>query len=155
MAQESRPGELPGLIGLDWVLAGLSGAVIIRMAISQSDPRIFFAAERTLLAWIRTSLTIMALGFLIARFALFLQLMSLQAPAIKLYVHTGLSSVLGILFVLMGALTALAAAIFHRRFISTLPPVDLPTSYPANFAVSIGFIIGVSGLCLAAYLLVS
>ncbi|MEO8767871.1 MAG: DUF202 domain-containing protein [Nitrosospira sp.] len=125
------------------------------MAISQSDPRIFFAAERTLLAWIRTSLTIMALGFVIARFGLFLQLMSLQAPAVKLYVHTGLSSVLGILFVVMGALTALAAAIFHRRFISTLPPADLSASYPANFAVSLGFLIGVSGFCLAAYLLIS
>ena len=125
------------------------------MALSRSDPRIFFAAERTLLAWVRTSLTIMALGFVIARFGLFLQLMSLQAPAVKLYVHTGLSSALGILFVVMGALTALAATIFHRRFISTLPPVDLSASYPANFAVSFGFLIGVSGFCLAAYLLIS
>lgn len=125
------------------------------MAISQSDPRIFFAAERTLLAWIRTSLTIMALGFVIARFGLFLQFMSLQTPAIKLHVHTGLSSALGILFVVVGALTVLAAAVFHRRFISTLPPIDFPASYPANFAVDFGFLIGVSGFCLAAYLLIS
>ena len=97
----------------------------------------------------------MALGFVIARFGLFLQLMSLQAPAVKLHVHTGLSSALGILFVVMGALTALAATIFHRRFISALPPVDLSASYPANFAVSFGLLIGVSGFCLAAYLLIS
>lgn len=36
-----------------------------------SDPRVFFAAERTLLAWIRTGLTVMAFGFLVARFGLF------------------------------------------------------------------------------------
>ena len=51
------------------------------MAIADNDPRVFFAAERTLLAWLRTGLTVMALGFMIARFGLFLQLLSLQAPA--------------------------------------------------------------------------
>jgi putative membrane protein len=125
------------------------------MAISQSDPRTFFAAERTLLAWIRTSLTVMALGFVIARFGLFLQLMSLQVPAVKLHAHSGLSSALGILFVAMGALTALAATVFHRRFISTLPPVDLPVSYSTRFAASFGFLIGFLGCCLAAYLMIS
>ena len=33
---------------------------------NDSDPRVFFAAERTLLAWIRTGLTIIALGFVVA-----------------------------------------------------------------------------------------
>ncbi len=36
------------------------------MPISDSDPRVFFAAERSLLAWLRTGLTIIALGFVIA-----------------------------------------------------------------------------------------
>jgi putative membrane protein len=40
-----------------------------------SDPRVFFAAERTLLAWIRTGLTIMGFGFVVARFGLFLDLL--------------------------------------------------------------------------------
>jgi len=40
------------------------------------DPRVYFAAERTLLAWIRSGLTVMALGFVVARFGLFLALMS-------------------------------------------------------------------------------
>jgi putative membrane protein len=34
----------------------------------EHDPRVFFAAERTLLAWIRTALALMGLGFVIARF---------------------------------------------------------------------------------------
>ena len=33
----------------------------------------YLAAERTLLAWIRTGLALMGFGFLVARFALFLQ----------------------------------------------------------------------------------
>ena len=39
------------------------------------DPRVFFAAERTLLAWVRTGLTVMGLGFVVARFGLFLRLL--------------------------------------------------------------------------------
>ena len=30
------------------------------------DPRVYFAAERTLLAWVRTGLTVMALGFVVS-----------------------------------------------------------------------------------------
>ena len=37
------------------------------------DPRVYLAAERTFLAWIRTSVSLMGFGFLIARFALFLR----------------------------------------------------------------------------------
>ena len=29
----------------------------------RSDPRVFSAAERTLLAWVRSGITVMALGF--------------------------------------------------------------------------------------------
>jgi uncharacterized membrane protein YidH (DUF202 family) len=39
-----------------------------------NDPRVLFATERTLLAWNRTSISIMAFGFVIERFGLFLQL---------------------------------------------------------------------------------
>ena len=47
-----------------------------------SDPRVFFAAERTLLAWVRTGLTIMAFGFVVARFGLFLRLLATQQPGV-------------------------------------------------------------------------
>jgi len=40
-----------------------------------SDPRVCFAAERTLLAWVRSGLTMMAFGFVVARFGLFLALL--------------------------------------------------------------------------------
>ena len=40
-----------------------------------NDPRVFFAAERTLLAWVRTALALVGLGFVVARFGLFLLLM--------------------------------------------------------------------------------
>lgn len=40
-----------------------------------NDPRVFFAAERTLLAWNRTGLTLMAFGFVLERFGLFLHML--------------------------------------------------------------------------------
>ncbi len=44
-----------------------------RAMTSEPDPRVFFAAERTFLAWIRTGLALMGFGFVVARFGLFLR----------------------------------------------------------------------------------
>jgi len=46
-----------------------------------NDPRVFFAAERTLLAWNRTSLSLMAFGFVIERSGLLLQMLKPSASA--------------------------------------------------------------------------
>ncbi len=123
---------------------------------SESDPRVFFAAERTLLAWLRTGLTIIALGFVVARFGLFLQLLSAQMHSDAAnQAHSGSSAVLGVLFVVVGAIAILIATVQHRRFVSTLPQIDLPAKYNRAFAVALSALIGVLGLLLAAYLIFS
>ena len=46
------------------------------------DPRVVFAAERTLLAWIRTGLSLMGFGFVVARFGLFLRELAAVQPGV-------------------------------------------------------------------------
>lgn len=122
---------------------------------SESDPRVFFAAERTLLAWLRTGLTVMGLGFVVSRFGLFLRLLSQQAQATFGHGESGASATLGVLLVLVGAVAILVAAAQHRRYVATLPQADLPASYSRAFAVVLSAMVGLLGLLLAAYLVVS
>jgi putative membrane protein len=148
------PSTIPGEIDAHRMHVDLKLLVDNRMPISQSDPRVFFAAERTLLAWFRTGLTIIALGFVIARFGLFLQVLSLQAPN-AIPIHSRMSAILGITFVVSGAFAILAATVQHRRFIATLAHIDLPASYSTTFAVGFGIFMGALGIVLAAYLAIS
>lgn len=75
---------------------------------------VYFAAERTLMAWIRCSLGLMALGFVIDRFGLVLRLtLPDQGPELhsKAFSFWG-----GTVLVLVGAAMALVAAIRYLRF---------------------------------------
>ncbi len=86
---------------------------------SDSDPRVFFAAERTLLAWLRTGLTLIALGFVVSRFGLFVRLLAMQSQASAAPSHASLSVALGVAFVVAGTLAIVTAAAQHQRFVAT------------------------------------
>lgn len=119
---------------------------------TESDPRIFFAAERTLLAWVRTGIAIMALGFVVAKFGLFIRLLAHQGQT---FVHDqqAASSILGIGFIVLGAIAIIAAAIQQYRFVATIAHQDLPSGYSKNFTVCLTLLIAALGMGLAFYLL--
>lgn len=120
-----------------------------------SDPRVFFAAERTLLAWVRTGLTMIALGFVVARFSLFIRLVSgMQHEAVGPQAQ-GLANILGIALVCMGSVSILLAMFNHWRYVRTLPPEDVPTLPMSWLSVLFSLGVAVVGLLLAVYLLVS
>jgi putative membrane protein len=111
------------------------------------DPRIFFAAERTLLAWSRTSLTLMGFGFLIERFGLFLQMQS-----VPLEIQRGLSFWVGVIFILFGTLAAGLASLQFRKVVRALDPSEIPMGYWVNLGLTVNVILGALGLGLIGYL---
>jgi len=119
---------------------------------SDNDPRVFFAAERTLLAWLRTGLAVIGVGFLVARFGLFLKLVRHPTGDVSPPIF---SSLIGIGFVLIGTLMISVAAWQQLRFCSELPADQRPNRYWMNFSVWMTGLIAFLSVTLAAYLLVT
>jgi len=107
------------------------------------DPRVFLAAERTLLAWNRTSLALMAFGFVIERFGLFLQLFKPQAVA---EMQRDASYWVGILFVALGAVTSIVAVVQFRRMLGSFTVTEIPEGYAINMGVITNLIVAVLGI---------
>ena len=115
---------------------------------------VYFAAERTLMAWIRAALGLMALGFVIDRFGLVVRTMT-TAHADRIVQSTTLSFLAGAGLIALGALMAAVAAVryahFARRYRQT-GDID-----PGNgLAPAITFTVAVclAGAIIAGYLMV-
>jgi putative membrane protein len=113
----------------------------------ESDPRVYFAAERTLLAWIRTGLTLMGFGFVVARFGLFLAMLRQTEPGNHVF-----SMVVGVSLVLLGVVTVAMSTIQHSRFIATLASAQLPQRVAIRVPILLAWTLCVTGLMLAGYL---
>lgn len=111
----------------------------------------YLAAERTLLAWIRTGLALMGFGFVVARFGLFLQqiVVMQRAPSEQSY---GLSLWFGTALIAVGVIVNVFAGWQHLRLVRELDLGETVHSRPSIQAVAIAFFLAFVGLAMAIYL---
>jgi putative membrane protein len=110
-----------------------------------NDPRVLFAAERTLLAWSRTAAGFMAFGFIVDRAGLVVQNNSSRVGAL----------LIGVAFVLLGVVLSGLSVYQYRRAVAGLRPIEIPEGYWVNLAVFTSLLVAGLGLALTAYLIVA
>ena len=117
-----------------------------------NDPRVLFAAERTLLAWNRTSIAVMGFGFVIERFGLFMQLIAARVPE---KIERGPSFWIGLVFIVLGSIIALASAVQYEETLKKLGPEEIPDGYRLHMPTALNVTVAVAGAALLVYLFVS
>ena len=117
------------------------------------DPRVYFAAERTFLDWVRTGIALMGFGFVVARFGLFLR--ELQASQ-----HTIMQSPprfslwIGIALVLIGVFVNLSAMVRQGKLIDQLKRGEWDIRHQSRIGVGISITLACLGIAMALYLVV-
>jgi putative membrane protein len=107
------------------------------------------ANERTFLAWIRTSISIVVFGFVVAKFGItlreFLQMQGNQSH------DSGMSLVMGVAFMALGIFMALISTMRYRV---TKRRLDAGEFKPAGaIVIVLGMLAAAFGAVLAAYLI--
>ena len=111
------------------------------------------ANERTFLAWVRTAIAVMAFGFVIERFDLFLQVAAPQLAQRQLSAHgQAFANAAGLAFIAIGvAMIVLAGFRFARTAKDIESEADVP-SPGERFDVALAVLLGLLGAALFLYL---
>jgi putative membrane protein len=112
------------------------------------------ANERTFLAWVRTAIAVMAFGFVIERFDLFLQLITPELAQRRLSPHGQMfADAAGLAFIAIGvAMIVMSGFRFARTARDIESEADVP-SPGARFDIALAMMIGLLGVALFLYLL--
>lgn len=115
------------------------------------DPRVLFAAERTLLSWNRTSLSLIAFGFIVERAGLLLQAL---APAMSRPAQVTLTFWIGVVFIVLGALSSAFSARQYAVVLRSLAPEEFPPGYSARWGLAVNGLVALLGGLLVIALIV-
>jgi len=113
--------------------------------------RVHMANERTFLAWIRTSVAVMAFGFVVEKFSLFVKQMAYYMGKEASPPAPGYSSIIGILLVGLGMLMGVLAFIRYKK---VERQIDEDTYTPSGIlSVLLSISVIVIGMFLLLYLI--
>lgn len=98
------------------------------------DPRVRFAAERTLLAWVRTGLGLMGFGFVVARFG-------------------GWSPGFGVALLLLGVVVNVLAGVEYRTVLARLDRAEPYRPPQWSLGLFLAGVLAVVGMAMAGFLL--
>jgi putative membrane protein len=129
--------------------AGFDWSTALLPAKPEETLRLHQANERTMLAWIRTGIALMAFGFAIARFGLFLrEVLTVRAPT----PHEGLGTAwLGTLLVALGMVTNLVGTLRYAHIRRSIERGDVGAPR-ATLVYAVGFGATLIGLAMSALL---
>jgi uncharacterized protein (DUF302 family)/uncharacterized membrane protein YidH (DUF202 family) len=114
--------------------------------------RDYLAAERTLLAWIRTGLALMGFGFVVARFGLFLQEVRIAQFPMSPQSY-GLSLWFGTALIAVGVALNMFAAWQHARLVRALNRGASAPDRSSTPAIALAVFLALIGCAMAIYLI--
>ena len=126
---------------------------IAKELLNKQNARDHLANERTLLAWMRTSIGIMAFGFVVVKFSLFIKQISLLLGKNSTIPQHGYSSVIGVFLVAVGSAVLILSYIRYKRTEKQLNNNSFRSSSSLVFSLTI--VIFIISLLLILYLLES
>jgi putative membrane protein len=131
MAHESEPRKLTG-----------------------EEYRLLLQLETSLLVWVRTSLSLMGFGFVVARFGLFLREV---ARAGNVVVHqppvlAAANTFAGTALIVVGVAVMLLAVANHRLAVNRLLKGEMPLPPRWSLGVIVGLLLAAVGVAMAIYL---
>jgi len=119
----------------------------------EKDPRVYFAAERTFLAWIRTGLGLMGVGFAVARFGLFLR--QTRSDQLHLAAHTtGVSVWSGVALVGLGVIVNINAVVRHIVVVRELRSGNWSAGRVSTSAIALAILLAIIGVAMVLYLVI-
>jgi putative membrane protein len=118
----------------------------------QRDPRVYMAAERTFLAWIRTALALMAFGFVVARFGVFLRELAVSGES-GARQGSGSSLWVGLALIGVGVITCLVCSVRHARYVRAIDEGSFRRSFGSAFAFALVAVLALVGVAMAVMLM--
>jgi putative membrane protein len=111
------------------------------------------ANERTFLAWVRTAIAVMAFGFVIERFDLFLQVAAPQLALKQVAPHGQMfANLAGLAFIAIGVMMIALSGI---RFVKTAKGIESDDAVPSpgeRMDLALAVLLGLLGVALFLYL---